>query len=104
MRNFSTVGGLRRSVRNLTLARGATAAFAGGMTTGAAQAQQPAFSAYPMPGTLTASPGTDISFRGGDAAALGAITVTGSKSGTHTGTLKLHSDGQGVTFAPAKPF
>ena len=45
--------------------------------------QAATFSVYPMPGTLTAAPRTDISFRGGDAAALGAVRVTGSRSGEH---------------------
>lgn len=75
----------------------------GGLTTsGAAQAQE--FSAYPMPGTLTAHPETTISFRGGDPAALGEVTVRGSRSGTHRGELERHSDGQGASFVPAKPF
>src|ERR1700752_4262372 len=109
MRNFMTARELRASVRKLTLALGATAALAGGttivLTQASAKQQAVTFSAYPMPGTLTAAQGTDISFRGGgDAAALGAVKVTGSRSGDHPGALKAHSDGQGVTFAPGKEF
>src|SRR4051812_42410150 len=106
MRNFSTAHELRATVRKLTLALGATAALLGGTTLvlAQAQAQQPSFSVYPVPGTLTAGAKTTISFRGGDAAALGTVTVRGSKSGTHTGKLVAHSDGKGVSFVPAKAF
>src|SRR4051794_32211062 len=105
-RNFSWRGELPAPVRKTVLALGATAALLGGPTLSQAQAQQqrPTFSAYPMPGTPTVSPGTNISFRGGNAAALGTITVTGSKSGKHAGTLQAHSDGLGVSFVPDKAF
>jgi hypothetical protein len=86
-------------VRNLTLALGATLLFVP-----AAHAQAPSVSAYPMPGTLTAGEKTTISFRGVARDGLGAITVRGSRSGTHTGELLAHPDGQGVSFVPAKPF
>src|SRR4051812_6107197 len=108
MRNFLNARGLRASVRKLILALGATVAMTGGTPIGLAQAgaQQvpPTFSAYPMPGTLTVGAKTTISFRGGDAAALGTVTVRGSRSGTHTGSLIAHSDGRGVSFVPSKPF
>jgi hypothetical protein len=61
-------------------------------------------SAYPAPGTQTAMPGTQISFRGAAPAQLGKIAVSGSRSGVHAGTLKAHSDGQGASFVPSKPF
>jgi hypothetical protein len=70
---------------------------------GQAQAQQ-TFSVYPTPGTLTASTGTTISFRGGDEAALGSIKLVGSRSGRHTGRFIKHSDGDGVSFKPSKAF
>ena len=80
MRNFLTARELRASVRKLILALGATAALAGGTTfvlaQASAQQEPPTFSVYPMPGTLTAGAKTTISFRGGDAAALGTVTVT----------------------------
>src|SRR5690349_9593113 len=108
MRNFLSARELRASVRKLTLALGATAALMGGSTLVLAQAsaQQapPTFSVYPQPGTLTAGTKTTISFRGGDAAALGTVTVRGSRSGSHPGKLIAHSDGQGVSFKPDKPF
>jgi hypothetical protein len=61
-------------------------------------------SAYPAPGTPTAMPATQISFRGAPAAQLGPIAVSGSRSGRHPGTLRPHSDGQGASFVPSKPF
>jgi hypothetical protein len=106
MRNFFTGGGLRAGVRKLSLALGAIAALCCLSFLGLANAQTApvSYSVYPVPGTLTASARTQITFRGGDAASIGAVTVKGSKSGTHTGTLKPHSDGQGASFVPDKPF
>ena len=106
MRNFSTGRGLRAGVRKLSLALGATAAFGCLTFLGLAKAQTApvSYSVYPVPGTLTASAKTQITFRGGDAASIGTVTVKGSRSGTHAGTLKPHSDGQGASFVPSKPF
>ena len=61
-------------------------------------------SVYPSAGTPTASPLTQISFRGADPAELGAIKVTGSRSGSHPGRLEAHSDGNGASFLPDRPF
>ena len=69
-----------------------------------AAAAAPAISAYPAPGVRTASPKTQISFRGAAPDALGKITVSGSRSGAHKGKLRPHSDGQGASFVPAKAF
>ena len=94
-------------VRKLMLALGATAAFTGGTTFVLAQAsaqQEPVFSVYPVPGTLTAGEKTTISFRGGSADAIGTVTVRGSRSGSHPGKLQAHPDGQGASFVPDKPF
>ena len=98
--------GLPAGVRKLSLALGAMAALCCLSTIGLAKAQTGpvTYSVYPVPGTLTASAKTQITFRGGDAASLGTITVKGSESGTHEGTLKPHSDGQGTSFVPSKPF
>ena len=107
-RNFSTGRELRASVRKLMLALGATAALTGGTTFVLAQAQCPAGTrrsrSIPFPGTLTAGEKTTISFRGGDADALGTVTVRGSRSGNHPGKLLAHPDGQGASFVPDKPF
>lgn len=59
---------------------------------------------FPMAGTPTASPKTQISFRGEPPAQLTGIKVSGSRSGNHTGKLEPHSDGQGASFVPDKEF
>jgi Arylsulfotransferase (ASST) len=61
-------------------------------------------SVYPLPGSRTASPRTEITIRGATADTLGIVTVTGSQSGAHTGLLKPHADGNGVSFVPDAPF
>jgi Arylsulfotransferase (ASST) len=58
----------------------------------------------PLPGSLDASPGTQISFLGAPAGAIAAVAVTGSRSGPHAGTLRPYSQGDGASFVPAKPF
>src|SRR4051795_3407863 len=106
MRNFFIRRGLRALVRKSSLALGALAAVCCLSSLGLAQAQTNpiTYSVYPVPGTLTASAKTQITFRGGDAASIGTITVKGSRSGTHAGTFTQHSDGQGASFVPTKPF
>ncbi len=61
---------------------------------------------YPSPGTPTASPTTQISFRQLTPRQLRAarITVVGSVSGAHTGRLVADSDGQGASLYPSRPF
>jgi hypothetical protein len=59
---------------------------------------------YPLPDTRTASPGTEITFRGATLDELGSVTVTGSGSGAHSGILVPHSDGRGVSYVPDAPF
>ncbi len=59
---------------------------------------------FPIPGGHFASPATQITFRGIPAGQLGTITVTGSSSGAHTGTVVADSDGDGGSFVPAAPF
>lgn len=61
-------------------------------------------SVYPLPGTLTASPRTEISFRGVSAGDHGPIKVVGKKSGKHPGKIVPHRDGQGFSFVPRKNF
>jgi hypothetical protein len=61
-------------------------------------------SAYPLPGTRTAGAHTQISLRGAPPAQLGAIVVTGSRSGRHTGSLRTHSDGMGASYVLTRPF
>jgi hypothetical protein len=71
---------------------------------GASQAAHPAVAVFPAQGTLVASPETQISFRGATPGELTGIKVRGSVSGTHGGTLKAHSDGQGASFVPERGF
>jgi hypothetical protein len=106
MRNFYSGRGLRVGVRKLFLALGAMVALGclSFLALANAQTDPITYSVYPVPGTLTASSKTQITFRGGDAASLGTVTVKGSRSGAHTGSLKPHSDGQGASFVPDKPF
>ena len=59
---------------------------------------------FPVPHGHFASPRTQITFRGVPASALGAITVTGSRTGTHAGRLAADSDGDGASFIPATRF
>src|SRR5262249_40309574 len=51
-----------------------------------------------------ASPTTQLSFRGIAPASLGTISVRGSRSGTHAGRIRAHSDGQGASWIPRKRF
>src|SRR5436309_11945185 len=57
---------------------------------------------YPSAGTQTASPTSQISFRGATQPLV--VTVTGSSSGDHSGHFADHSDGNGTSFIPDKPF
>jgi len=59
---------------------------------------------YPPHGTRTASPGTEISFRGITEEGLGVVEVLGSLSGGHSGLMMPHSDGEGTSFVPDAPF
>ncbi len=64
----------------------------------------------PATGSLFVAPGTNIILRFSDAIDASGISATrtfiveGSKSGRHTGTLKLADDGQTLLFKPDKPF
>ncbi len=56
----------------------------------------------PMPGSLTASAQTQISMVGVPARALAGVTVTGSRSGRHDGSLEPYSQGDGASFVPRR--
>ena len=82
----------------------ATVAACGLMACGAgAQTTAATVGAFPMPGVQSASPETQISLRGAPPAQLGSVTVSGSRSGNHTGTLRPHSDGNGASFVLDTP-
>jgi hypothetical protein len=61
-------------------------------------------SVSPQPDTPDASPLTQISLLGPPPGAFGAITVSGSRSGAHTGRLLAYSNGQGASFVPDHRF
>ncbi len=69
-----------------------------------ARAAAPTVAVFPIAGDRVAEPTTQLTFRGVPAAQLGTITVTGSKSGAHRGTIQADSDGAGGSFVPAKGF
>lgn len=58
----------------------------------------------PAPDSGVANARTQISFLGAPATEIAAIQVMGSSSGTHRGSLRSYSQGDGASFAPAKPF
>jgi hypothetical protein len=58
----------------------------------------------PMPGSADASPQTQISFLGVPLGALSAVSVIGSQTGAHPGTLEAYSQGDGGSFVPRTPF
>ena len=59
---------------------------------------------FPIPGSRVAPPRTQITFRGVNALSLRSVTVTGSLSGAHAGTVAGDSDGRGGSFLPSSPF
>jgi Arylsulfotransferase (ASST) len=73
-----------------------------GIATGGGDPQ--VVSVFPIPGSRVASPQAQIVFRGIPISRLGAITVTGSRSGVHEGRVLADSDGHGGSFVPSRPF
>ncbi len=64
----------------------------------------PALTVSPLSGTPDASPSTQISFLGTPASQISGISVTGSRSGTHGGSLRAYASAPGASFLPARPF
>src|SRR6476646_2222246 len=58
----------------------------------------------PQPGTVSATPGEQISFLGASARSLSSIKVVGSVSGRHRGHLRSYVSKTGTSFIPAKAF
>jgi hypothetical protein len=58
----------------------------------------------PLPGSRDATPQTQISFLGVPADELSAVTVSGSRTGSHSGRLAAYSQGNGASFLPSRPF
>jgi hypothetical protein len=73
-----------------------------GALTATEESQAGPVSAFPSPGTVSASASTQISLRGVPADQIGTVTVTGSRSGDVAGELRAHSDGKGGSFVLAE--
>ena len=58
----------------------------------------------PLPDSYDASPYTQISIVGVPRSAIASISVSGSSSGTHAGSLQAYSQGDGASFVPARAF
>ena len=58
----------------------------------------------PAPETGTANPHTQVSFLGLPAAQIHNVSVTGQRSGAHSGHLEAYSQGDGASFVPDSPF
>ena len=58
----------------------------------------------PAPQSVAANPRTQISFVGAPPSQIAGVTVVGSRSGGHTGSVRAFSQGDGASFAPAKRF
>ena len=63
-----------------------------------------AVSVYPSPGTEVASPGSQISMVGIDPDDIGEITVVGSESGEHAGSVEAYEGLEGGSFVPEQAF
>lgn len=60
--------------------------------------------AFPGPGDSHAGPQTGLTFRGVEPDALGGLTVSGSQTGVHSGSVQSLGDDRGAIFTPATPF
>jgi hypothetical protein len=59
---------------------------------------------FPEPGSRTALPASQITFRGVDPDRINNLVVRGSVSGRHSGEVEADSDGRGGSFLPTVPF
>lgn len=55
---------------------------------------------FPRPDSRTASPYTELTFRGVTEEELGMVIAVGSQSGAQSGLMKPHADGNGVSYLP----
>lgn len=58
----------------------------------------------PLPDSRDANQRTQISMLGAPASALSDISVSGSRTGYHSGRLVAYSQGDGASFMPSRPF
>jgi hypothetical protein len=79
---------------------------ASGGTPQRASAEAPTVAVFPIAGSRVVAPQAQLAFRGIPFSQLQAATVsvTGSKSGSHTGNFEADSDGKGGSFLPDHPF
>jgi hypothetical protein len=95
---------LDRKTKAVLLAAALTSAAAAASVLTSAQSATAQVSAYPLSGTISASPTTQISLRGVKPDAIGTVAVSGSRSGRHSGRLRPHSDGVGASWLPDRRF
>jgi hypothetical protein len=70
----------------------------------AALAAENAVTVSPLPGTLDASPRTQISVLGPRGTTVRSVHAVGSKSGLHEGRIEAYSTGTGESFLPVHRF
>ncbi|HEX3909313.1 MAG TPA: arylsulfotransferase family protein [Solirubrobacteraceae bacterium] len=58
----------------------------------------------PLNGTPDASPDSQISFLGAPASQISHVSVVGSRSGSHSGSLRSYASATGASFLPARGF
>jgi Arylsulfotransferase (ASST) len=58
----------------------------------------------PLPGSMDASPNTQVSLLGVPPSSLGGVAVSGSQTGSHSGHLRAYSQGDGASFVTSQPF
>ncbi len=58
----------------------------------------------PLNGTPDASPSTQVSFLGASAKEISHVSVVGSRSGSHSGSLRSYASAPGASFVPARGF
>ncbi len=105
MRQMSAppAGSMRRCAAAIALTLGAvTALTAAAGASPAAKVVPSRISVVPVPGDNYAPAGTDLTFRGVSPSALAGLSVVGSKSGRHPGTLRAVQGGS--VFAPEQSF
>jgi hypothetical protein len=91
----------------LALAFAATAHAARGCaprTLGISAVQAGSVTVSPLAGSRDASPWTQVSLLGVPARSLQRVSVSGSRTGRHSGRLLAYSQGNGASFVPYHPF
>ena len=96
--------GISARVQSTLVAVAAALGLAIAIAVGSSHGSTQPVGVFPSAGTPVASPSTQISFRGADPDELTAISVVGSRTGNHGGHLAAHSDGNGASFLPTRPF